>query len=674
MKIQSIHYLLRFIAIIAGTVSSSLAYAAGTTNTATLGNGAVANNSYDVAIGSGAFASGDGSAINMAVAVGSGAQADKAGSIAIGDAWDGGEKATGRDSIAIGTATTATQQSAVALGLGASATQANAVALGAGSVTSAAVATSSLVINGNTYALAGVSPTSTISVGSVGNERTVTNVAAGRVSATSTDAVNGSQLYAADAAITAVSNTSTNLGSSVALGIGGASAYDSATGILTTSLNYGGASYSSIQAVLNQISGSVNGGGIKYLHVNSALADSSAAGVNSVAVGPAATAGTANAVSIGNGAIANANTGDVALGAGSSTSAVTATAGTTIGGTSYAFAGVDPTSTVSVGATGSERTITHVAAGQISATSTDAVNGSELYATNQAVDADAAAIKNLNNTVENVVNGGANNRYYQVNGTGAASSATGANAIAEGAAAVASGNGSIAEGGGTQATAAESTAIGTGANASGKNSVAIGTNATDGGQANVVSVGSATEQRRITNVADGTAATDAVNVSQLSAVQESSVQYDHNSDGSIDYSSVTLGEDGAATQIHDVANGAATNDAVNLGQLNAGVQTAEDWAKNYTDQKFQAISQSLNAVAVRANAGIASAIAMAGLPQAYRPDQNAAAVALGTFHGQTGIAVGMSTISEGGRWVYKLNLTDNSRGDAGASVGAAMAW
>jgi len=67
-------------------------------------------------------------------------------------------------------------------------------------------------------------------------------------------------------------------------------------------------------------------------------------------------------------------------------------------------------------------------------------------------------------------------------------------------------------------------------------------------------------------------------------------------------------------------------------------------------------------------------MAMASLPQAYQPNQSSAGVALGNFHGETGIAVGVSTISESGRYVFKLNATTNSRGDAGVGVGAGMVW
>ena len=190
-----------------------------------------------------------------------------------------------------------------------------------------------------------------------------------------------------------------------------------------------------------------------YFHANSILADSLAVGTNSVAVGPSTVVNGDNGIGIGNGALvqqtapggialgqnatvnfadsvalgtnaqangiqsmalgagaqttfatnvalgagaqATAQAGDVALGAGSTTSNVVATTSTTINGTTYNFAGTNPTSTVSVGSAGAERTITNVAAGQISATSTDAINGSQLYATNQSIEALTTGIGDL---------------------------------------------------------------------------------------------------------------------------------------------------------------------------------------------------------------------------------------------------------------------------------------
>ncbi|WP_242113383.1 hypothetical protein, partial [Luteimonas aquatica] len=83
-----------------------------------------------------------------------------------------------------------------------------------------------------------------------------------------------------------------------------------------------------------------------------------------------------------------------------------ATSNGTIDGTTYSYAGTAPTSTVSVGAVGAERTITNVAAGRVSASSTDAVNGSQLHATN-------TAIENLSTEVS-----AGQTHYYSVNDNG----------------------------------------------------------------------------------------------------------------------------------------------------------------------------------------------------------------------------------------------------------------
>ena len=96
----------------------------------------------------------------------------------------------------LGSSASVTGKNGVALGNNTKVANENAVAIGNGSETAAAVATPSATINGVVHNFAGVNPASTVSVGKAGAERTITNVAAGRISATSTDAINGSQLYA----------------------------------------------------------------------------------------------------------------------------------------------------------------------------------------------------------------------------------------------------------------------------------------------------------------------------------------------------------------------------------------------------------------------------------------------------------------------------------------------
>lgn len=340
--------------------------------------------------------------------------------------------AVGADSVAIGPSAVAQNAGDLAAGHGATtaAGQPGDVAIGAGSRTAPVVATPSTTILGTTYGFAGAAPASTFSVGAVGAERTITNVAAGRISATSTDAVNGSQLFATNQAIEVVGGRVNTLGDSVANVFGGTTAYDPATGRITGGFSFGGNSYSSVQNVFDQLDQAVNGGGIRYFHARSTLPDSSATGLDSVAIGPAAVSSGVNAIALGNGALASGagslasgagatasapgavalgegasatHAGSVALGPGATTQAAVATSSTVIDGREYRFAGTAPVGTVSVGSAGAERTVTNVAAGRISATSTDAINGSQLYATNQAVENLSGTVSSIGQATRNAV-------------------------------------------------------------------------------------------------------------------------------------------------------------------------------------------------------------------------------------------------------------------------------
>lgn len=103
----------------------------------------------------------------------------------------------GDNTYAIGKEAVANVNNSLAIGNGAKATEENSVAIGNDSITNTAIGTESETINGTVHTFAGSAPLGTVSIGDIGKERTVTNVAAGRISDTSTDAVNGSQLNAA---------------------------------------------------------------------------------------------------------------------------------------------------------------------------------------------------------------------------------------------------------------------------------------------------------------------------------------------------------------------------------------------------------------------------------------------------------------------------------------------
>ena len=141
-----------------------------------------------------------------------GATALGTGSVAYSTATGAASSASGQSSVAYGLQSKASANSAVAIGSRATASHAGSVALGAGSTTAEAVGTNSATVNGVSYSgFAGTNPRSTVSVGYAGGERTITNVAAGRINATSTDAINGSQLYQVAARTQGNSTAITNL-------------------------------------------------------------------------------------------------------------------------------------------------------------------------------------------------------------------------------------------------------------------------------------------------------------------------------------------------------------------------------------------------------------------------------------------------------------------------------
>ncbi|QCP82951.1 hypothetical protein D0C27_14110, partial [Alcaligenes faecalis] len=164
-----------------------------------LGTDSIAEFNSSIAVGREAEATAD-----FAQAQGKGAHAFGEASIAQGrDAW-----ALERQAIALGDGSRSTADRAVAIGQGARAGNARSVALGDGAETAGAVGTSNASLNGLTYGnFAGDRPVATVSVGTDEEKRTLTNVAAGRISASSTDAINGSQLYATNSVLGNVANT-----------------------------------------------------------------------------------------------------------------------------------------------------------------------------------------------------------------------------------------------------------------------------------------------------------------------------------------------------------------------------------------------------------------------------------------------------------------------------------
>ncbi|EDR8366715.1 autotransporter adhesin SadA [Salmonella enterica subsp. enterica serovar Newport] len=401
----------------------------------------------------------------------------------------------------------------------------------------------------------------------------------------------------------------------------------------------------------------------KYYHANSTEEDSLAVGTDSLAMGAKtivnADAGIGiglntlvmadaiNGIAIGSNARAN-HANSIAMGNGSQT--------TRGAQTDYTAYNMDtPQNSVgefSVGSEDGQRQITNVAAGSAD---TDAVNVSQLKVTDAQVSRNTQSITNLNTQVSNldtrvtnIENGigdivtTGSTKYFKTNTDGADANAQGADSVA----------------------------IGSGSIAAAENSVALGTNSV-ADEANTVSVGSSTQQRRITNVAAGVNNTDAVNVAQLKASEAGSVRYETNADGSVNYSVLNLGDgSGGTTRIGNVSAAVNDTDAVNYAQLKRSVEKAN----TYTDQKMGEMNSKIKGVENKMSGGIASAMAMAGLPQAYAPGANMTSIAGGTFNGESAVAIGVSMVSESGGWVYKLQGTSNSQGDYSAAIGAGFQW
>ena len=172
--------------------------------TVAIGSQAKTSAANTIAIGNGAYASGESSVVygrtnnvsgeNTVVVGADNKEVTAAESAIVGYHNTMADNSKGQ--LIFGSNSKTSGEGAIAVGTKAQAVTANSIALGAKSVTDTAVSTNSGVIGGRTYSFAGGTAFSTLSIGNSGAERTITNVAAGRVSATSTDAVNGSQLYA----------------------------------------------------------------------------------------------------------------------------------------------------------------------------------------------------------------------------------------------------------------------------------------------------------------------------------------------------------------------------------------------------------------------------------------------------------------------------------------------
>ncbi|WP_235024998.1 YadA family autotransporter adhesin [Caballeronia terrestris] len=439
----------------------------------------------------------------------------------------------------------------------------------------------------------------------------ITNVKAGELSADSTDAVNGAQLFAL------AGDTSNVYIESNGSGVKYARTNDNnlapedahAQGVGSTAVGYNAIASASDALALGR-------------GAQASFADSVALGAGSrttvgaqanyAAYGLAATQSSAGEVNVGNRQITGVAAGSADTDAVNvaqlkgvdakidDVSAVVAS----VANSAVKYDDASQSKVTLGGADGSHGpvTIANVASGTVSADSKEAINGSQLF--------------ELQNSVTNTIASAAHSPFVAADGNSEteAAKASGTHATALGANASAAGNNGTALGANSVADAANGTALGAGAKASNDNAVALGANSTTD-RANSVSVGSEGNERQITNVAAGTQPNDAVNFSQLQG---------------------------------NVASGVANANA-------------------YTDSR-------VNQVRRDSFAGVAAAMAIAGLPASSLPGRGMVAVAGSNYRGESAVAMGVSALSESGKIAVKITGTTDGHGEYGVTAGAGVHW
>ncbi|HII3804561.1 TPA: YadA-like family protein [Pasteurella multocida] len=635
------------------------------------------------------------------IAFGTKAQTRASASIAIGmgaeTGFDGGNALDGADAVALGKEAKAKRQNALAFGYKAVADHKDAVALGAGAETAEAVATNDATVNGFTYSgFAGKTPLATVSVGKAGAERTITNVAAGRINATSTDAINGSQLYLALNALGNVGNTLvTNvLGGNAAINTTGDKA-----GTLTMS-NIGGTGKGTIHDAIEAVNNTAKASKTTVVAGDNMQVDEAVAADGS-------------------------RTYTVATKKDVKFDSVVA-GGTKIDANGLTFVddqGTKIDNTPSISKTGIDagnQKVTNVQNGTVEKDSKDAVNGGQLFAQGEGV--------------KNIIGG--NTTYNPTTGayTNADIGGTGANTIHDAIAAVkaqAAQKTQVVEGKnititntGTpenpiynvatkDAVEFDKTTVGSVVTDKNTNDITGLSNKTLGG-ANFAQNGRAASEEQL-NATQNNLATllggnaqntngnvamtdiggtgknninDAIKASRNEVKQGKNMLvtptvgangqtiYEVATADKVAFDEVKVGGitmDGTTNKISGIAKGEVSEtstDAVNGSQLHE----LSKQIMNQSGQGYNILNNRINKVDKDLRAGIAGANAAAGLPQAYIPGKSMVAVAAGTYKGQNAIALGMSRISDNGKVIIKLTGNTNSRGDFGASIGAGYQW
>jgi len=526
---------------------------------------------------------------------------------------------------------------------------------------------------------------------------TLSNVADGTLSAGSTEAVNGSQLFATNQAVTAntaaiatnTGNIATNTSDIAALQ-STAVQYDDAS---QASITLGGAGGTTITNVAD---GALNAGSTDAVNGSQLFATNQAVAANTADIaalqGDVAT-NTADIATLQTGlAGVTADVTTLQADVATNTADIAALQGSTI-----QYDDATHTSLTLDGAGGT--TITNVADGTLSAGSSDAVNGSQLFATNETVAANTADITNLDGRV--TVNEGDITDLKSRATSSETNIATLQTDVSNVDARVTVNEGAItvlqtqianvpvhyvedAAPGTRSAVPTDTIALAAASGGTAKlTNVAAGalsassTDAVNGSQLY------ATNQRVDQNTTDIQTITNNLSGSTVVAVQYSNPDNPTVSNGGTLTNDVTLvGADSTAPVVlHNVANGTRANDAVNMGQFQAGLNDVLADSMAYTDRQLSTLafnlenlSHDMRRMREDAFAGTASAMAVAGIPQTMEAGGRMVGGAIGYYRGETAFALGASSTFNDGRGVAKVGATLDGRGHGGFSAGAGFSF
>ena len=643
------------------------------------------------------------SAGNGAYAGGAKANANGEGAVSVGLE----STSTGKHTAALGASANASAEAALALGASANASHANAVALGANSVTKAAVASNEATVNGVYYSgFAAKNAASVVSLGDAGKERQLVNVAAGQISATSTDAINGSQLYLVASGLRdqmPVVYTTVNGKKAVKKPDGKFYELDNAGNVTSTVVPNG-----DVIASMNDGSNSVTSP-MTLANIKSTLPDTFSTTINpkdNSAVTPTET----QAAPVLNKSQYNyaATLGDV-LNAGWNLQANGSAVDFVKPYDKVNFASADGTVEITPTTDGStskldfkvKHTDLTVTDGKV--VTPDNTNGSKsVNATTVANTVNNSGWKlggNDKTAAGNLVK--PSNKVNFINGMGTTSEVktdakTGDSTVTF----------NVKPNGTTINVTDEGVSVNTG------NITAAPTSGNDAGKVTVADAEKG-KVATVDNVAEainsaGWKATATANGGEVEGTSEQLVKpgetvnyiagkniklkqdganFTVSTTENVTFTNANVGStlkvgegnnatqitssadgmkvakaDGSATRITNVAAGVNPTDAVNVSQLGG--------LKN----DIHNMNNRLGKVNREARAGVAGANAATSLPQVYIPGKSMVAAAGGTFKGQNAFAVGYSRSSDNGKLILKLQGNANTQGDVGGGVGVGYQW